>query len=441
MSLCTRTILAPVFAAIALCIASLLSFSADLRFDAVDSRVLENLGFEQGAKHWRVRGNTIFVRKGVPHTLVIPASKSIPYAGRLIGNPGQYRYLKVAVQARAVSLSGEQASHGGTVALLAYDAAGKRARYWPQRVLKLKDTEPWQAASAVLPVIPSAKRLFLVVYASGVSGFFEVREIEITALAEKSIFKALRGGLLIGWLALWIWITRALMANKHRSAAKVLAFALANLLLLAGVTPQPHLNDTLRLLLFSSQDVYFAGRDALTTLTAATADDKRSSDGPPEHEVARVDEQRDGGADSGQGATGGEGTAATATESAQTRRRDRPANEHRRADKKQVGTARSPREYWVPRWKDLDKTGHIFGFAVLALVVGFAYRQRRVATRLLSLAVVAASIQTLQLYSVTREPDLSDLRADLIGVILGTLIAAVLLRMLRPLMSRAAQAG
>ncbi|MFT5173024.1 MAG: hypothetical protein ACI8W7_001192 [Gammaproteobacteria bacterium] len=426
-----RKIVAPTAVALALCVASLLSFYAEPRFDALATKVLDNQDFAHGLQSWMAQGEGVFIRNGEPNTLVIPASMRASYAGRVIAQPGQYAHLRITAQTQSVGLNGTAPWHGGSIALLAYDAAGKRTPHWPQRVIQLHADTPWQRVSAIFPVIPNAKHLFLIASASGPSGFFEVRDFEITALAEKPIFKTLRWALLVAWLTLWLWLVRVLLVKARRSPSRVLAFALANMLLVAGLVPQPFLNDTLKLLLFRSQDVIFASQDVFAALVSASDAVSPTPNGAAEPSVSAAAGQSEAGRHAEKDAK----ERAKSTQGAQDRARQtlkkRTERESTEVTEPRTGKRHVVRQYWVPHWKDLDKAEHIFGFAMLAFFVGLAYRDRRIVTRLITLAVFATSIQTLQLYVVTREADIGDVRADLLGAVLGTVIATLLLFALR----------
>lgn len=71
-----------------------------------------------------------------------------------------------------------------------------------------------------------------------------------------------------------------------------------------------------------------------------------------------------------------------------------------------------------------DKTNHVFGFALLAVLGGFAYPGRLVQS-LLGLIAYGAFIEVLQGLTSWRTAEWSDLLADAIGIGLGCLALRV----------------
>lgn len=436
--------------ALVLCLLSLFAYTTKARFHQVDVTVLDNLDFSRGQRGWSGRGRSVFVDKREQPVLVVKAQNHAAYVGRTIAQPKKFEYLRVTADVRSAALTGDASWHGGVLALLSYDATGRRAEHWPNRVAKLLGTQPWHAARATFPVDSTATRLFLVVYAAGLTGQLEVRNLGIAALVEKPAFRILRYTVLIGWFTLWLWLTWILLQPVNRTPAKLTALLLANVLLVAGLAPQPYLNQTLKSMLFRSQDVLFAGRDAIAALTGSSAEGGqragqetfRSGD-VDSNEAAGEDRSSATGAANSvlpsqilvQGGLTGEVsepeiTATNDPTSARGRRSNQPGG-------REINPTRGKQShYWVPRWEDLDKTEHVFGFAVLGFVVGFAYQKRHILTRVLGLAALSACVQTLQLYPITREPDIADLRADLIGIAIGTFIAALIVGVLRRVRKR-----
>nr|MBF0685377.1 VanZ family protein [Pseudomonas sp.] len=76
-----------------------------------------------------------------------------------------------------------------------------------------------------------------------------------------------------------------------------------------------------------------------------------------------------------------------------------------------------------------DKTNHVLGFAILALLAGLGYRgqELRVAAGLLAYGVLIEALQALSGY---RFAEWGDLLSDGIGIVLGLLTAYVARRTL-----------
>ena len=88
-----------------------------------------------------------------------------------------------------------------------------------------------------------------------------------------------------------------------------------------------------------------------------------------------------------------------------------------------LDTVPRQRSYWMPQEKDLDKRSHLAGFALLAVLATIAFRRQPAWRVLPAVVMLAASTETLQGFTVMREPDLLDLRADLLGAVLGVAAA------------------
>jgi VanZ family protein len=79
-----------------------------------------------------------------------------------------------------------------------------------------------------------------------------------------------------------------------------------------------------------------------------------------------------------------------------------------------------------------DKLEHALAYSVLALLPALHERLRNVATLLLIAAVLGVLLEFGQLYSPGRSFDISDMIADVTGIVIGTLTGLLL----RPLVSR-----
>ena len=425
-----------------LIVATLATFLSESRFRTAPGVVVENLDFHAGRQGWTHRGRNIRLSAGTPRELVIHAQPVAAYLARLFDRPRGTELLRVSAEVRGRALGGSERWQGGTLALLSYDARGRLNRYWPNRVARVKGDLPWTRFERVLPLQPQTTRLLLIAYAAGFGGDLGIRHLEVRAARERPGFALARWGLAGLWVVLWGRVLYTLLRHRPRGptlepgrlgmqAATVL---IANGLILAGLAPQPRLNDTLKRALLGAQDAYFAGRDLWADWQAASD----SSERPVAGAAASTDRRRipNGGSRAAAGSTGSptgndshgrlarrhvadaahSGSAAPETggegeaNRAAARSRQRP----------------SPRHYWMPRWEDLDKTEHIGSFVFLALLAGLAYSRNRLLLRVAILLALSAAIQTLQLYQTTREPDFADLRADALGILAGTLVAGVL---------------
>ena len=71
----------------------------------------------------------------------------------------------------------------------------------------------------------------------------------------------------------------------------------------------------------------------------------------------------------------------------------------------------------------MDKRAHLTGFALLALLAAFAFRNQTAWRVWPALGMLALSIETLQGFTIMRDPDWLDLLADLSGASAGVVLA------------------
>ena len=408
--------------------ASVAVFDPSVRFITTTEEVLNKLDFRSPTHSWRMRGKPLGLETEDGTVIRILATQVASYVGRVIERPQRFKFLRIRAEVRSQDLEGEKPWHGGTLALLSYGGSARYTTHWPRRVVRLDGTHGWRSVDQFFPVSPVATQLFLVAYAAGSQGHLEFKRLAVTAAAERVPVRYARYALVALWLGLWVWLFKCMIHRAERSPLRLTVFLAANVLLVAGVTPQPYLNDTLKMALFGSQDAFFAAKGALVSISRAVLTAKHHPPGTsdPPSDLSAADNAPHAAPETlahSKPATGRQvlrhdRTQATTRGHQSTRRaRSSPtSNEHR---------------YWRPGWDYLDKTEHLAAFTVLALLTGLAYRQVRTLRRLTALAALAASIQTLQLFSVTREPDLADLQADIAGVVLGTLSAGLLLYLYR----------
>ena len=428
--------LAAMMSAALLIAMSAILFRPEVRFIYGQEPVLPNLDFSEGAQGWRARGKPSVLETTQSKTAHIPASGDVPYLGRIITEPQRFRFLRVRAQVRSEHLEGTEPWHGGTLSLASYGGGLQYTKHWPRRVIRLQGSNDWETVEQIFPVSPFAEQLFLVAYAAGHRGHFEFKNLAVVEAEERTPVEYARYGLIALWLGLWVWLLKRLLAQRERAPSRLVVFILANLLVVAGVTPQPYLNDVLKVALFRGQDVFFAGKDALVAITKTPQVGNRQignrqTGGEPGITARAAERSKDANTADTPSRSDKAVSGAPASES-----KPRQTSPTRKQTGAQEGSPRAPppgneHRYWRPNWDYLDKTEHLAAFAILAFLTGLAYRQHSARRRLTALGMLAASIQTLQLFSITREPDIADLQADLTGAVLGTLVAGALLLALK----------
>lgn len=422
--------------ALLLAAATAVFFGASWRFTVIEPQLIDNLSLDQQSHPWRIIGNVTRAAPSSKATLSAPRSRlgddvaplrlaAIPLSqiARSVPRPAGIDHVRVTLDARTQNLGGDEIWHGGVTHLIGFDERRAAKPHWPSQVTHLVGDNEWVRVSLVLPVSDDAKGFYFSVYSAGTTGSLHVKNIQLEGLAETKFSEAVRGGLAIGWLALWLWLFFVWAKQIPRRTMRLIAFLGANVLLVAGVAPQPQLNDTLKMLFFRGQDAVIASGQVINSVAETVSSLTRqfgSDDAPDSADNTLASAQSD---------VRGEVRGSPSSEPARREARRPPASSpvQRTEGRRPLGAeqrAPPPRSYWLPSWDDFDKVEHVGSFAVLALLVGFAYPRRSWGIRAAALVVFATSIQALQHFTVTREPDISDLRSDSIGILIGTLLFA-----------------
>lgn len=87
----------------------------------------------------------------------------------------------------------------------------------------------------------------------------------------------------------------------------------------------------------------------------------------------------------------------------------------------------------IPRVDVSDKVEHFAAYAILAILGAFGFLGRRSwLCLLLFLPTFGAVMELLQAFSPGRSPDIADAAANMVGVMVGLMVAAVAQRFVRP---------
>ncbi len=392
-----------------LCALSLGVLHAPLRYVAEPQKPA--LAAMSDLSAWRrAPGGTVLVAGDVS-TLQLRAERGrLVYAFQTLWPLAPPTVLRIEAEIRGEDLGGARVAGGtGQVLALSLDRQQRRLVHWPSRVASLDGTSAWHTARLVLPVRDNAPILRLAAFVSGDSGLMEIRNLRIEPVVERLAFTLARYLLMATWLALGAWCAWRLLRPGRQRLARALLAGAATLAIVAGLAPPPTMNLVTSRVLASAE----GGLQALSALfepdtvtgAAPAGDDDSATAAAP-------------AAGSGRADTGGKQSGAAGDDASQ-------------ADETATTATVEPNRRWIPTAKNLDKRGHLAGFALLALLAAFAFRSHSAWRVLPALALLAASIETLQSFTVMREADALDLAAGLLGAFSGVLTAWLATRLVR----------
>lgn len=405
----TRLLVRYLLAIMCLSVVTLLLVDNEARFERVSQVLPEGVPFAGG--DWRHSRTGVSRIDAAPPELRLAAQdfSELSYFAMRIPQPHSYEYLRVSAEVRSDGLTGDAAPwHGGSLLLVSFDEKGGRLWFWPAVIARLKGTNAWHRVSQVIPVHADTKVMELIAYTAAQSGTLGLRAVRVDSVKETALFAGVRTILILAWVLAGVWVAYVLSSRQLRSPLRVASLASAAVIVAAGMVPQPHLNDALKRMLYGTQDMLFAAIDSARQIAEGA--------------------EHDGGADRGAVTATPDAGPTTTGEAVfeETHSGFTPGSAAVESPELHVDGDRNHSRYWAPDWQDLDKKEHLAAFFALGLLAGFAYRQYAPVRVLLSLAVLAGSIQAMQGLSITREPALGDLGYDLAGAALGAGMAYLL---------------
>ncbi|MFT5394250.1 MAG: hypothetical protein ACI8PT_004460, partial [Gammaproteobacteria bacterium] len=237
------------------------------RYETTNEQVLAHPWSTDGTAHWWKRGRaTVHSLDSLP-VAFLRAERPAGQIRQLLLAPSQFQFLRFRAQVRSTNLIAPESWQGGVIALYTVGPSGKHLHHWPQARTRVVGTTAWHQVEGTIPVTPHAKRVFVAASAFGTHGLFAVRDLEVSALTEHHFARALRYAVTLGWGLLWLWVMYSVRA--HRSVTRALTVAVANVLLVAALAPQPALNEFLKGLFFQSQDAVFIAHEAFEYVSEA----------------------------------------------------------------------------------------------------------------------------------------------------------------------------
>ena len=285
--------------------------------------------------------------------------------------------------------------------LTSYDQAGRYLWYWPGVVRRLTGTQNWRQHCRTVPIDSTVGLVEIQLLVAAESGRLFVRELYADSVYEHRAFTALRYIAAVAWTGFAAWCVLLALRSWDRSFARLTTILFAACVVVAGLIPQPHLNNSLKSTWMAAQDLWFAVSEQIDTQVET----------PPTHTTTNTA--------SGTGRiiptspSGSRADTAPVGENV-TRAQDAGAN---------AQALPASRNYWIPEIENLDKKEHFLAYAVLALLASLAYRSVPALFPYLGIVLLATSVQLIQSLTVTRDADITDLGFDFLGITLFSLLA------------------
>ena len=387
-------------AVVALCVVTTAVQMADFRYATLRSSLVPGMFMP----HWGVSRTGVGVFRDDLSLAVLSRApgRPAPFLVRDIPNFRQAPAVRIGIEARAQDLvAGEEFWQSARIMLWSYGSEGRHLRYMPSEVLRLDRTEDWTRASLVVPVMPETVGMKLVIIQAALAGSLVVRGISVDGVGETQIYLITRGVLIALWLAAAIWVLVPMFRHFSRlraAVAVILAMTLAG-----ALTPQPELSNALF--------------DAAANVGRAVE--------PARHALARWVSPPPAVVESAPIETlepsGGEPAQSQASTSPQEAAPAQPPQTTAPRAAAPAATATSLITDFTPR--PSVKFGHFLAFAVLALILPFAFPAARWWHVFSALILFGVSIEMVQGFSITRSPEPSDVVRDGLGAALGLALA------------------
>ena len=341
-------------------------------------------------------------------------------------------FIKVDVTLRVDARFAATEEHHAGAVLLCLDGTGRYRWHWPNVIARADQTTTWETFSRVIPVGDFCTRMDLEFYATSADGALYVRDFQVHSAEEKIRYRYTRFALVPLWFLLILWTGLRLFDVGANRLLKTVAILTGLGVIIGGVMPQPHLNNSIKAVLFGTQDLFHEIVEWRDRQTADTPSPGAATTNDRTFETIEAPDSGNGHAKE----SPSHGQTAASQRTVQT---DEPgisqfptnalaASEH---TEKTV-----QRTYWVPQWKNLDKKEHFFAFLVLTLISLTAFKHFGLRTVFVGLILTSGAIQSMQCLTITREFGMDDLIADLSGIASGFLLTLLASRLIKTLRRR-----
>jgi hypothetical protein len=362
-----------------LCFTSLAAFTSSARYETDRSEILPNQSWDSRISHWqRTQLGVDLIRTDNVPTVVLTVDGGQRFAvlSQRITDPRRFKHIWIRVEAKLEDvLPGAEGWQQAGVMLRSFDRAGQRLWYWPYQVFASTGTSDWRRFDAVIPVGAEVAAMRLFLYHAGISGKLSLRALEIDAVTEAGWFKTTRLALIVLWCLAGAWVLVPLIFWRVRDLKGRVCLVLGIAILVAGLTPQPYLRDSVNSVVALLNLPMERGGSSVQT--------SRSNEGSGVHKEARESQERDT-----------EGSTAPGV------------------------------------IQKLDLV-HLAAFAMLGYLAFFSFPNVLWPHLMLYLLLGALASEVLQVFSITRTTQVQDGVMNFLGIILGGVTHFLSRRILR----------
>lgn len=388
-------------ACLTLAVLTLMVAHGPWRYRAVEAVPFDQVDFAKAFDPSSLGGNPVAADSAV--MLLESADGKPRYAAHPIPYDEAATALSIRADVRAQAIvEGEERWQYASLMAVSFDRQGRRMWWLPREIATVTGSSDWRTYTMYLPLPLEVREVVLLAFNAAANGSMWLRNVRIQVIEERTVVSLARIGLIAAWLVLGLLIVVRLVRTQA-TVLRITALAMALAILGFGLAPQPHASQLLVSAFYGIQDLLRGdlGDQAATSPTAPPS--------PPvsDPEPAKLQDQPQ--------RSNARSPAATEAPSSSSI-----------APRQATRIATSERTYWRPSFLRSDKNLHVIGFALFAMVMAVAWRQR-LPMAMAGTIGLSLTLQVLQSLTVTREPDLVDLAHDFVGIAVGMVVAVVAL--------------
>jgi len=236
------------FAAAALAIGTLLSFTQYDGYRPLGGNLLANGDFSGGLDAWRWRGTSdtagvTVKRDGEDAPAYVEIHNSdIAHSANLwqvVAEPGRFDHVSVEFDLLLKDVvAGRKSEHQARIVLASYDSSGRGLWHHPHIFLVEDGSHGWQHYRATFPVGRDVHEMHLTAQLNRATGSMRLRGVTLRGAEARADWLALQSLLIALWALLGVALARNLLRSGPGRMAGMIALAVAAVFLLGTLSPK-----------------------------------------------------------------------------------------------------------------------------------------------------------------------------------------------------------
>jgi len=236
------------FAAAALAIGTLLSFTQYDGFTRLGGNLIANGDFSAGLDHWRWRGRPDAAGATVKrNTADAPAYVEISNRDtarsanlwQIVAEPGRFRHVSLAFELLLEDVAaGRKPEHQARIILASYDADGNGLWYQPHIFVTEDGSHGWKRYRRAFAVGRDVHEMHVIVQLNRATGLMRLRGLTLHGAEARLDWLILKGLLIALWALLGIALARNLLGVRPGRRWGMIALAVAAVFLLGTLSPK-----------------------------------------------------------------------------------------------------------------------------------------------------------------------------------------------------------